>query len=521
MSIQAASLLVLSTLMLIVWSCYQVLWYDEFGFGLLWIDRTSSFSKLLHIELTAPLSFDPMGYNAILYGIIHWIGDGAFEMRLPSIVGYLLMQACLYVVVRRIVTERAALVALVFPVLTGITMYAVQARPYGLLLGLAGLILLSWQTASRELPLRKLALVTLALSLILAVNTQYYAVLLFVPICLAELVRFFERRRFDVPMLLSISVGLAGIAAAVPFAKALSPFRSNHDDSKVSVHFISHSYLWLFAGYAKISLLAQHLIGLSILLVFILTALSFARYHARLVMHLPYAELVYLVVLAIFPVLAYLLARFVTHFVEARYIQPAILGITTLFAIFLAPLLSIKRAGSIMLTLVFLAFGYVSVVRVRQAVDAHKYFAGLLAPSSALERNLKTYPNAPLYSTNHLLYEFIYYYSPSADIRSRITLIHPRKGDLSAGVGSDISAQMENMEAVGVPQVVSYQEVATPGSNRLFLLNYAPFDWENAALAESHAKLTHLGASYFGDLTLAQFPPAEQKPPQAFTKSHP
>lgn len=92
----AIALLLLSAAVALVRSHYQVLGVDEYGFGLLDFDRDSSFFRLLHVQLTAPLSLDPIGYNVLEYALIQLFGKGALLLRLPTIVGYLAMQACLF-----------------------------------------------------------------------------------------------------------------------------------------------------------------------------------------------------------------------------------------------------------------------------------------------------------------------------------------------------------------------------------------------------------------------------------------
>jgi len=62
-------------------------------------------------------------------------GAGPFGIRLPSLLGYLMMQVCLYIFVRRIAPERAAVFALAFPALNTTLIYASEGRPYALMLG--------------------------------------------------------------------------------------------------------------------------------------------------------------------------------------------------------------------------------------------------------------------------------------------------------------------------------------------------------------------------------------------------
>lgn len=502
----AIALLFLSVVMLLMWSHFRLLAGDEFGFGLLSIDSSSSIVRLIHIELTKPVSFDPPGYNALIYGVIRLFGTGALAMRLPSICGYLLMQVCLFYFVRRIATERAAILAMGLPILMGVAIYSILARPYGVLLGLSALSMLSWQTVARRDSQRDVALYLLALSLALIVNTQYYGVLIFVPLCAAEFIRSFERRRMDIPVLASIVAGMAGLMIAMPFARVLSQFSQNHLLDDATYHFIPHSYFWLFIGYKTMSESRQHLGGIMILALVIALVIVFFLLPPREALRLPHSEAAFVVILSGLPVLAYLLARFVTHFVEARYIQPAMIGIVVILVILVAPLLRYKVVWRAVLSFMFLAVVIVGCIRIREAKKQSQQMIDFVTLSPTTQRNLRMFPGRPIYVTNQSLFEFVRYYAPDSEIRSRITLIYSRPAGLKYGVGADTSQQIVNMWVDGVPNVVPYKSIALHGTEHLFLLEHLTWGWTDRALAEAHVTTTYLGPAYGGDLVSVRFP---------------
>jgi uncharacterized membrane protein len=148
MPLSAIAFLLLSATIMLIRSHYHLLWADEFG--VFYTVSISSLARLIHLQLTRPVVFDPLVYSISAHASIGLFGESAFAIRLPSMCGYLLMQACLFYFVRRIASEDAATFALAFPALMGVSSYAVQARPYGLLLGLSALAMLSWQTATRR-----------------------------------------------------------------------------------------------------------------------------------------------------------------------------------------------------------------------------------------------------------------------------------------------------------------------------------------------------------------------------------
>lgn len=505
MPIEAIALLVLSAAIALIRSHYQLLFGDEFGFGLFGFDRSSSITRLIHMELTTPISLDPIGYNVLLHTIIHFFGASAFAMRLPVICAYLLMQACLFYFVRRIATERAATFALAIPALAGTVTYSVLSRPYGLLLGLAALAMLSWQTAARRDSKRTLALVVLALSLALVVNTQYYGVLFFVPLCVAEFVRSLERRRVDVAVVASIVAGMAGLLIGMPFVKALAPFRAFHVETP-SFHFITHSYLWLLVGFVSWSEPVQRLISFSAVIVVVALVAAFVHFHSRVAIRLPRAEGVFLLVLSAYPFLAYLLARFVTHYVEGRYIVPAVIGLAALLAIMAAPLLESRAISTVVLASLFVAIAGTGFLRIRSEKENSQQIMASLIPGPSTQSIMDRHPGQPIYSLNQTKFELIRYYSPSADIRSRATLVCPRPKDFQYGGGADVSRQMANMVADGLPNVVSYESASKPGTEGLFLFPGYAGDWSGRALADSDAQIVPVGQLLGADLASVRFP---------------
>lgn len=505
----AIAFLVLSVAIALIDSHYRVLFGDELGFGLLDICRRFSFAHFVHIQLTRPVSFDPIGYNALIYGMIHYFGTSALAMRILPITGYLLMQVCLFQIVRRIANEWAATVALVMPALLGSgATYSIMARPYGVLLGLAAVAALCWQVAARREAKRRLALAGLALSLAAAVNMQYYAVLLFVPICAAEGMRILETKRVDFPMLGSIAGGLAGLILVLPFAKVLSKFQGNHGPIRIAdIHFITHSYMWLVVGYTQLSVPEMHVLGLCFASLLLAVTIGFISARRRIALRLTLAEAVLLLVLAAMPISAFVLAVVVTHFVEARYILPAMIGICSVIAILLTPLSLNRIAGGTVMALLAVALLVAGTERVRSDRATAQERRAWLEIEPETQRALDMYPGLPISVVSPSIWNFADYYSPSADIRSRLTLMYLDPKDARReGVGADVNQQMANMEADGVPLVSSYEEQAIPGSEHLFLLYQHLSDPTESRLRMEHAEVKPLGPLLGGELVWARFP---------------
>src|ERR1700722_7933917 len=96
----AVASLILTATISLLWSHHKLMSQDEFF--VLQTDGVASISQLIHIQRTTPISLDPLLYHLLAHIAIQIFGDGAFALRLPSLFGYLLMQICLFFVVRRV-----------------------------------------------------------------------------------------------------------------------------------------------------------------------------------------------------------------------------------------------------------------------------------------------------------------------------------------------------------------------------------------------------------------------------------
>ena len=168
-------------------------WYDEIH--TIYLSRLPSVRQIWlalaeGADLQPPLVYLTTRLAHSIFGYSEWAA------RLPSTIGVLVAGLCLMFFVARRTSMLWGFLAAVFILLTGVYPHAIEARPYGLVLGFAGTALVCWQCAAEERH-RKLALTGLTASLMLAVSSHYYAVLLLVPIALGEAVRNYANRRID------------------------------------------------------------------------------------------------------------------------------------------------------------------------------------------------------------------------------------------------------------------------------------------------------------------------------------
>lgn len=169
------------------------------------------------VEQTPPL------YYAITRGALRAFGDNNVALRLPGLLGVLVACACLYAFVARRSSSIYGLIAALIVLSSQAVFYAHEARPYGVVLGLAAAALLCWQLRG-EPGGRTYATVGMTLSITLAVACHYYAVLILVPLALGEALRTVNRRRIDIPVLAGFAVALLPLAVAAPLIRGASTY---------------------------------------------------------------------------------------------------------------------------------------------------------------------------------------------------------------------------------------------------------------------------------------------------------
>jgi hypothetical protein len=230
------------------------------------------------------------------------------------------MCVCLFLFVRRRCGAVYGVVALAFPLATVAFQFSFEARPYGLVCGFAGLALVCWQAACEE-PRPRFALAGLALSLTAAIYSHYYAVFLFVPFLLGELVRRLERRRLDWAMLAALGVPLVAPVLLLPLFEGTRSYSA---------------YFWAKPSWADVTGSYYELISpLTYVLALVLAGLVVypeRRPWTVAPPSLPARDVAVALGFAAIPVAGVVAALTVTRVFSVRYVLPTTLGLSLLLA---------------------------------------------------------------------------------------------------------------------------------------------------------------------------------------------
>jgi hypothetical protein len=489
--------LAITAAILLVWSNIKLMWHDEFL--VLWTNQVPGLANLLRIQTHYPISLDPFLYHALAHLGIHAFGANAFAIRLPSLLGFLLMQVCLLIYVRRTAGERAGMIALVFPALTPALRYAIDGRPYGLLLGLTGMVMVSWQTAARRDSKRTGALVALGLAIALALNTHYFSLLLLIPLLAAEASRTLQRRKVDLPVLASIAAGSLGILFVLPFMKAASEFRAHVWDPFVGPVRILGAYLMMLPfSHNPALLLIETFAGL-ILCCFLLQNLrtSMARH-----------EEIFLLVLTALPIFGWTVGRFIVHTFDPRYSIPALAGFSGVVAIALHRLISarLRRPHAVFAAFLLLEL-VIGTVHVMQERTTTKNVLARLTVSPETKAAIQARPNQPIYVQNLELFGRASYYTPDTAVRSRFALVYSRDRELRILGADTIGLSAIHMTHYCDFKIVPFEALSGQPGDDLFVFEEesASDAWIRRALAADNATVTPQGEAFGGTLAVVHF----------------
>jgi hypothetical protein len=289
------------------------LWFDEihtlvYAQQPTWADVWRAYGD--KVDLQQPLF--------IIVSRVSWmlLGRNELALRFPAILGMLLFSWCLFFFVGKRLGYVLGLCAMILPLVTDMEFYAGEARPYGMLLGFFGLALLAWRNAI-ENPRRRYALPLFAATLLLMVSTHAYAIVTVGVFGLAELVRWAENRKPDLPLWTCF------LAALPPLSFYLRPMQSFRTASVNPTR---------WAGWGEFPFFYQYFFRNRLLLIVLMGMLAVALALLRKGRKpsspgLPIYEAVFAYLLSVSPIISVALAVFVTSFVSPRYSICAMAGI--------------------------------------------------------------------------------------------------------------------------------------------------------------------------------------------------
>ena len=448
------------------------LWSDE-----LFTAHLLSLPSVAHLwaGLATGVDLVPPLYHLILRVLEPVVGAGSVALRLPSIVGFWVMCLCLYRYVSRRLPAEFGFAAMLLPFCTNAARYMTEARPYGLVLGLAGLALVSWQSLETRSRTSIGWLLVLAFSLAAAIATHYYAVLLLPALAAGELVRSRSRQSPDWPVWIALTAPVAVLIPLVPLlriAREMAPtfWTSPRIGEALLVYtnWFGHSD-WVFVMLAGI------------------VAAAAWRPAGNVVenRHPPFADVMPVLVLLGLPIIAALIAFTTGAGFTWRYVLISILGFSVVGSYVLARLAGHSAALRIAM-LGALALNHEVLFSSRDLVTG----SGPVALTKRIEQRVSQQADlaAPVVVTSpHVFLELSHYASPA--LRQRVHYLANLERALAL-VGTDTADRSLALLARLVPVPVGRFPDDLPAASSYYLVDVAPLNWLARELLARQASLT-------------------------------
>lgn len=185
------------------------LWFDEFF--TFHYSRVGGPVELWKALISAGEALPPLGFLVTAAAHLAF-GEGEVATRLPSILAFGAFGYGLYRLLLPRIGVAGALAAMVFSWITSGFDYAIEARPYALMICFGGLALVAWRAAA-DGKQTKWGPAGMVVALVLALSVHYYSVFLFLPVAAGEIARWRKTRKLD----LAVWGGLALAAATLLF----------------------------------------------------------------------------------------------------------------------------------------------------------------------------------------------------------------------------------------------------------------------------------------------------------------
>ena len=297
------------------------IWFDEMV-----VSRTAlqpDLSSLWHILVSGQSPHPPLNFLAVraAYAVF---GVHELSTRLPATIGFTMMEVCLFFFIAKRSSAAFGAVGMLLPLVTAARTYAVEAKPYGALLGWTALALLCWRHAAPGSRNRAWGLAGLAVALACATCSHFFGVLLGFPILVGEATRWLKRRQVDWPAAAVLSFSYGPVLFFIPILRAGQQVHGIHPWQRIlSPGFVLNSGDLLMTGAAAPLLVCFLIAGCA----------GFLARAAPAPFAFPVDELAAAFALAALPVAAFCGLRMAgIHVIEEKYLITMVVGISILVA---------------------------------------------------------------------------------------------------------------------------------------------------------------------------------------------
>lgn len=463
-------------------------WFDE----LLELSAAhASTARDLMSLLAAGVDFNPPLSHFLVRICTSLLGDAEWAARLPAFLGMVVLLVCMYLFVSRWLTRAYGVLAMLILMCMPIRDYAIQARPYGLVLGFSALALVFYQRTAQPAG-RTLALLGLGLCTACLAATHYYAVLVCASLIPVEIVRTWKSRRRDWMLLAFLGAPPMIVLAALGQLINGQRLRLTHYFAKGNILSFDHGYDALDVDPLV------YCVALTLITVLVCLYLMRNTFPDTVPFptNLGLQEGLLGASLLLLPIVGAVCAQFVTHAYVTRYFLVASIGLC-ICVCFGVKLMSSFLPGVIVLLILSLGLGFGKAVM----QEAHRA-AGALPPGAAL--NAAT---GPILFDTPGTYLQVHHYFPI--LRPKIWVITDPEASLHYRQYDTDDKIMLALASKGYAQVVSLRAAAHQWSHFSLVPRSGDSVWALKCVIDSGADVkirqTFDVANFIFDVTV---PPA-------------
>ena len=430
-------------------------------------------------DLAPPLNaFATRGVKAVA-------GVGPVVTRIPPMIGFWTMTLVVFVTVRRRANTTYALAASCIPLFTSAYRYSYEARPYGLMMGLAAVAWWSWAEAARGRG-RGRCLPILGLSLAAGLWNHYYAVLAYAPMLIGEAVRSIRSRRIDPGVFLAVAGSLLAAVPLLPLIRMLSAQASSFW-ARPTMADIPATYRFLFDSLN----VAGFRWAIAVIALLVVIASFRPAHQEPVTRQLPAHEIAAGLTCLLLPALGALLGIMATGVFVSRYALPAVAGASITIPLTIERLARRARASELVL-LAVMAGTYLGTLPSLRSVEP---FENPVAARSLLVGALRM--PGPTVASGQLWYLQLWYYAP-LELKSRLVYLADPESGLRYR-GSDVFDRGYLALARWTPVTVEPFGPFTE-RHRAFRVYASGAGWLLDRLRDEHAEISELGNEPAGQL---------------------
>jgi uncharacterized membrane protein len=420
-------------------------------------------------------------------------GERALSIRLPEMIGFWIGVAVLFGTLQRRLSTLWVSVAVLLLCLGGAFGYAIEGRPYGLVLGCTGVAVAAWLRISRDGASSPRA-VSLGLALGLATALHYFSVFLIIPLGVGELLRSRRVGGADWRVWAALATPFLALALNVPFMLAAMSYSKGFWSTGGATSFVMtyDSFLgpelWWITGAVLLMASLRRLCGTD---------------GERDSQDLPPGEWAMLILLALTPLFAVALAKIATHVYTDRYVVFACVGLAVALAAVGASSSRSRRDGLVVFVWFLAAFAASPLV---QAIVERRGLSRT-TPLSVQYANARQLVTGPLQQKeivlvgSQALYLELFAQLPPELRQSMVTTVSPALALSYTGTNT-ADLNLAKIEKIAGLRILDTQQTRGIGT---FYLLYDPgfsFAWVPQWLLDSGAVLRFVG--HAGSLQLYQ-----------------